>query len=219
MGSVSRSRFSPSIHESEECIPHHFIHHGSLELATLLWEVCWEVLSTHSLACCLNSWLRPPKGSHSLSIEQQGKGSCFNEESFNSQTGKFLLPKWSCIVYFNVTMRGILLSMSLIPCVLARAAGAHCSGMNGCQQVWMRVFLTLHTLRNFTKTQLNLTIWLHTFPSVSWITFTANVCFPQSFQLRDKDGICLSHALFCNLGDLNICRWAVVVVLLKAGAC
>lgn len=109
VGSVSRSRFSPSIHESEECIPHHFIHHESLELATLLWEVCWEVLSTHSLACCLNSWLRPPKGSHSLSIEQQGKGSCFNEESFNSQTGKFLLPKWSCIVYFNVTMRGILL--------------------------------------------------------------------------------------------------------------
>lgn len=97
----------------EECIPHHFIHHGSPELATLLWEVCWEVLSTHRLAFCLNSWLRPPKESHSLSIEQQGKWSCFNEESFNSQARRFLLPKWSCNAYFNViclaTMRGILL--------------------------------------------------------------------------------------------------------------
>lgn len=111
------------------------------------------------------------------------------------------------------------MSMSLIPHVLARVAGAHFSGMNGCQQVWMRVFLTLHTLRNFTKTELNLTIWLHTFQSVSWITFTANVCFPQSFQLREKNAIWLSHALFCTLGDLNICRWTVVVVLLKAGAC
>lgn len=26
-------------------------------------------------------------------------------------------------------------------------------------------------------------------------------------------------SLFCTLGDLNICRWTVVLVLLKAGAC